>query len=58
MYNYFDYKLRYASPMLIRRIKKREYLKWILTKNMENFNSLKLNDIKSMERWMIYMDIR
>ena len=58
MYNYFDYQRRYTTPMIIKRIKKREYVKWILTKNMETFDELKLIDIRSMEKWMAFMDVR
>jgi len=58
MYNYFDYQMRYTTPMIIKRIKKREYVKWILTRNMETFYELKLIDIRSMEKWMAFMDVR
>ena len=57
MYNYFNYTYKYDAPMLKKRIRSKPFSP-ILTKSMARFENLKLIDILSMERWMIYMDVK
>ena len=64
MFNYFNYQLKYHTLVWIKRIKKKPFSPR-LTHNMMCFgriynhpHGLKIIDIQSMERWMIYMDIK
>ena len=57
MYDYFNYTFKYTTPMLKKRIKNKSFSP-VMTKSMARFENLKLIDILSMERWMIYMDVK
>jgi len=57
MYDYFNYTYKYTTLMLKKRIKNKPF-RPVMTKSMIKFEDLKQIDILSMERWMIYMDIK
>jgi len=58
MYNYFNYRLRYTTPMRVKKIKRKSNPNWVLTDNMKKYEYIMLPDVISMEKWMIFMDIK